>query len=562
VRRSIDSKREEDEAGGVILWCGAATRIYFLTLKLCSFVSPAASEMMAPERIRVGSTSSKSSKSSSAPSDYDDDILQPISKRRRVSQVSDDSLPPNACAAPSRISTQKTPPTDHPARSTKASSIPTVDISFEALNVSPWLIKSLSAMQIRRPTAIQKACIPEILKGRDCIGGSRTGTGKTVAFAVPILQHWAMDPFGIYAVVLTPTRELALQIYEQFQALGAPQSLKTVLVVGGTDMCPQAIALSQRPHVVVATPGRLADHILNSGRDTVAGLSRARMVVLDEADRLLNSSGSGSMLPDVEVCLSALPSSTIRHTLLFTATVTPEIRALKFRPNLKDRPPIFVSEINTENTTLQALIPSTLRQNYLQVPLKQKDSFLHALLFVQSIADLPSIIIFCNRIKTADLLHRILLALEHNVTSLHSKMPQSQRTKNLSSFRAQTARLLVATDVAARGLDIPSTKLVINYDVPRNPDDYIHRVGRTARAGRLGTSITFVGQRDVELVLAIEKRIGSRMSEWREEGVNVETRVTRGRLLKDVGEARMEALREVEGDKDVFGRRKKVLKRA
>ena len=119
----------------------------------------------------------------------------------------------------------------------------------------------------------------------------------------------------------------------------------------------------------------------------------------------------------------------------------------------------------------------------------------------------------------------------------------------------------MATDVAARGLDIPSTDLVINYDVPRNPDDYIHRVGRTARAGRTGTSVTFVGQRDVELVLAIEKHIGSQMSEWKEEGVNVETRVTRGRLLKDVGEARMEALRDVEGNKDVFGRRKKVLKR-
>lgn len=383
-----------------------------------------------------------------------------------------------------------------------------------------------------------------------------------MAFAVPILQQWAKDPFGIYAVVLTPTRELALQIYEQFQALGAPQSLKTVLIVGGTDIRPQAIALSQRPHIVVATPGRLADHIINSGRDTVGGLSRAKMVVLDEADRLLNSSGHGSMLPDVDICLSALPPSTYRHTLLFSATITPEVRALKSLPRPKDRPPIFISEVNAENNTPQALIPATLRQTYLQVPLTQKDSFLHALLSVPSIGELPSIIIFCNRTKTADLLHRILLFLGHQVTSLHSKLPQTQRTRNLSSFRAQSARLLVATDVASRGLDIPSTNLVINYDVPRDPDDYIHRVGRTARAERAGTSITFVGQRDVQLVLAIEKHIGSQMSEWKEEGVNVETRVTRGRLLKDVGEARMEAHRNVEENKDVFGWRKKVLKRA
>lgn len=501
--------------------------------------------------------------SSSETSDLRDELLRPRTKRRRLSQDTENSVfPQSSYRAPSRVSTQKKSSLDLPAESVLESIPPTVDSSFEALTVSPWLIKSLSAMQINRPTPIQRACIPEILKGRDCIGGSRTGTGKTVAFAVPILQQWAKDPFGIYAVVLTPTRELALQIYEQFQALGAPQSLKTVLVVGGMDLRPQAIALSQRPHVVVATPGRLADHILHSGHDTIIGLSRARVVVLDEADRLLHSSGPGSMLPDVDVCLSALPPSTQRLTLLFTATVTPEVRALKSLPRPRDRPPIFVAELNSQNAALQALIPAKLRQTYLQVPLTQKDSFLHALLSIQSIVDIPSVIIFCNRTRTADLLHRILLFLEHNVTSLHSKMPQAQRTKNLSSFRAQTSRLLVATDVAARGLDIPSTDLVINYDVPRNPDDYIHRVGRTARAGRSGTSITFVGQRDVELVLAIEKHVGGQMAEWNEEGVNVETRVTKGRLLKDVGEARMEALRDIEGNRDVFGRRKKVLKRA
>ena len=502
-------------------------------------------------------------RSSPPASDGEDELLQPPGKRKRVSEDSmSSSVPKQAYLAPSRIVVQGVQFPALAASSVNPSSVSAVESSFDALNVSPWLIKSLSAMQIKRPTAIQRACIPEILRGRDCIGGSSTGTGKTVAFAVPILQQWASDPFGIYAVVLTPTRELALQIYEQFQALGAPQSLKTVLVVGGTDMRPQAITLSQRPHVVIATPGRLADHILNSGRDTIAGLSRARVVVLDEADRLLNSSGPGSMLPDVGVCLSALPPSTQRHTLLFTATVTSEVRALKSLPRPIGRPPLFICEVDTEKSTLQALIPPTLKQTYLQVPLTQKDSFLHALLSVQSIMDLSSVIIFCNRTKTADLLHRILLALEHNVTSLHSKMSQSQRTMNLSSFRAQKSRVLVATDVAARGLDIPSTTLVINYDVPRDPDDYIHRVGRTARAGRFGTSITFVGQRDVELVLAIEKHVGSEMAEWKEDGVNVETRVTRGRLLKDVGEARMEALRKLEGNRDIYDRRKKKSKRA
>lgn len=418
-----------------------------------------------------------------------------------------------------------------------------------------------------------------------------------MAFAVPILQQWSIDPFGVYAVVLTPTRELALQIYEQFTALGAPQNLKIVLVTGGSDMKAQAVALSQRPHIVVATPGRLADHVMHSGAETIAGLSRSKVVVLDEADRLL-ASGPGSMLPDLNTCLSALPPSSNRLTLLFTATITPEVRALKDAPRGKDRPPVFVSEIvdtdapyglskSNDATGLDTsvatpnLLPPTLRQTYLQVPMTHKDAFLHVLLTVPSLSSPsktsnvpPSIIIFTNRTETADILHRTLLHLSHPVTSLHSSLPQIQRSSNLASFRSSKSRILIATDVASRGLDIPTVSFVINYDLPRNPVDYVHRVGRTARAGREGTAISFVGQRDVQLVLAIEEYLSgggegraqdleegaeepkkemARMEEWSEEGVNVETRVVRGRTLKDVAEARMEALREVEQGRDVGG---------
>jgi ATP-dependent RNA helicase DDX49/DBP8 len=513
---------------------------------------------MAPARLVSEPLSRAQSGSSS--SDSGEDLSRRAPKRRRVSQDQPMAAHTLRYDAPSRIirtapALDIAPPqrTLHPASTTET--------SFEALEVAAWLVHSMSAMEIKHPTPIQRACIPEILKGRDCIGGSRTGTGKTIAFAVPILQKWSEDPFGVYAVVLTPTRELALQIYEQFQALGAPQSLKTVLITGGTEMRPQAVALSLRPHVVIATPGRLADHVRTSGRDTIAGLSRARVVVLDEADRLL-ASGPGSMLSDVDICLSALPPAHDRHTLLFTATVTAEVRALKTLRREKGRPEVFVAEIDAENDSPRSLIPPKLKQTYLQVPMTHKDAFLHVLLSVDTISALSSIIVFCNRTKTADLLHRILLSLDYSVTSLHSRMPQSQRNKNLSDFRSSKARLLIATDVAARGLDIPDVVLVINYDVPRNPDDYIHRVGRTARAGRGGTSITFVGQRDVELILAIEQHVGSQMVEWKQEGVNVETRILKGRVLKDVGEARMEATRDVEANKDVFGRRKKVLKRA
>jgi ATP-dependent RNA helicase DDX49/DBP8 len=418
-------------------------------------------------------------------------------------------------------------------------------------------------MEIRNPTAIQKACIPEILKGRDCIGGSRTGTGKTMAFAIPILQKWSEDPHGIYAVILTPTRELALQIFEQFQAIGAPQSLKVCLITGGTESRPQAVELGRRPHVVVATPGRLADHVLTSGEETIAGLKRAKFVVLDEADRLLQS-GPGSMLPDVETCLGVLPETGKRQTLLFTATVTDEVRALKELPRPKDKLPIFITEISTEptpnsTTTPASLLPAKLKQTYLLVPLTHKDAFLHILLQTPANISLPSILIFTNRTKTADLLYRTLLALDHSCTALHSQLPQKQRAANLSAFRSQRARILIATDVAGRGLDIPLVQLVINYDLPRNPDDYVHRVGRTARNNRPGISVSFVGQRDVALVQAIEARTSSRMEEWVEEGVNVETRVTRGRVLKDVLEARLGSLREMEG-RDATGRRKRLKK--
>ncbi|RVX70519.1 hypothetical protein B0A52_05170 [Exophiala mesophila] len=590
-------------------------------------MTPSKSHSGEPSELESIATQSEHLPSSS--SDVDE-FPNPTPKRRRIatpnqahdrSSSSSSSSPPprkqqtNAAEIPSLSRVKPAPqPTDaFPHVSSAARHVPSshhTPTTFSSLSISPWLISSLRALSITKPTPIQASCIPAILQGRDCIGGSRTGSGKTVAFAVPILQQWSVDPFGIYALVLTPTRELALQIYEQFTALGTPQNLKTVLVTGGSDMKAQAVALSRRPHVVVATPGRLADHVLHSGTETIAGLSRSRVVVLDEADRLL-ASGPGSMLPDLNTCLSALPPPSNRLTLLFTATITPEVRALKDIPRGKDRLPVFVSEIVDADAhpgasksegiggvgnplATPSLLPPTLRQTYLQVPMTHKDAFLHVLLTVPSLSSPlkgsnvpPSIIIFTNRTDTADILHRTLLHLSHPVTSLHSSLPQSQRSSNLASFRSSKSRILIATDVASRGLDIPTVSFVINYDLPRNPVDYVHRVGRTARAGREGTAISFVGQRDVQLVLAIEEYLSrggedstrhteeggqgqekenARMEEWSEEGVNVETRVIRGRTLKDVAEARMEALREVEQGRDVSGwrgrRRKQKADRA
>ncbi|KAF2628087.1 DEAD-domain-containing protein [Macroventuria anomochaeta] len=421
-------------------------------------------------------------------------------------------------------------------------------LSFASIDVAPWLVASLASMEIKKPTGIQAACIPEILKGRDCIGGSRTGTGKTVAFSVPIMQKWAEDPVGIFGLIITPTRELAIQIFEQVKAISAPQSMKPILITGGADQREQAINLASRPHIVVATPGRLAEHIKTSGEDTICGLRRVKFVVFDEADRLLTP-GKGSMLPDLETCLSVVPPPTQRQTLLFTATVTPEVLALKEQPR-PGRPPIFVCEVDTEDLA----IPPKLQQKYIQTPVTHKECYLHVALETPENLK-KSVIIFCNRTKTATLLEYMLRLLDHRVTALHSGLKQSDRVNNLARFRAQAARILVATDVAARGLDIPEVALVINYDVPRDPDDYIHRVGRTARAGRVGTSITLIGQRDVELILAIEKRVGKKMEEYEEEGVSIEGRVVRD-ALKPVTEKKREAMLQIEEGRDVLGKRK------
>jgi len=320
-------------------------------------------------------------------------------------------------------------------------------------------------------------------------------------------------------------------------------------------MMTQAIALTKRPHIVIATPGRFADHIRSSRSETTESLKRLRYLVLDEADRLLAAAGPGSMLPDVEECLDAMPDKTRRQTLVFTATISPEVRALENMPRGPGQEPVFLCEVDTQIVA----IPESLHQTYLQVPGTRREYYLHVFLTTE-VNMQKSIIVFCNRNSTAEYLYHLLHLLEHRVTGLYSKLKQSQRTDNLGRFRATAARILVATDLAARGLDIPEVGLVINYDVPRDPDDYIHRVGRTARASRKGDAVTFVGERDVELVHAIEQRAGRPLVAWEEEGVNLEKRVTRD-ALKLVDGKKIEAQLEMEENREVGGKRKREKKK-
>ncbi|XP_008330306.1 putative ATP-dependent RNA helicase DDX49 [Cynoglossus semilaevis] len=371
---------------------------------------------------------------------------------------------------------------------------------FSSLGLSDWLIKQCQQLGISKPTPVQQNCVPAILEGRDCLGCAKTGSGKTAAFVLPVLQKLSEDPYGIFCLVLTPTRELAYQIAEQFRVLGKPLGLRDCIVVGGMDMVAQALELSKQPHIVVGTPGRLADHIRSSN---TFSMSRIQFLILDEADRLLEQ-GCTDFTKDLEEILGILPAK--RQTLLFSATLTDTLQELK---NIAMNKPFFW-ESKSETRTVEEL-----DQRYILTPEKVKDAYLvHLIQTFTDEHDDWSIIIFTNTCKTCQILTMMLRELNFPTISLHSMMKQKQRFANLAKFKASVYKILIATDVAARGLDIPAVQVVINHNTPGLSKIYIHRVGRTARAGRSGVSITLVTQYDIHLVHSIEEQIQTKLKEY------------------------------------------------
>ncbi|KAG2215996.1 hypothetical protein INT46_007056 [Mucor plumbeus] len=371
--------------------------------------------------------------------------------------------------------------------------------SFIDIGVEEWLSDTLKSMSIKEPTEIQRACIPPILAGKDVIGGAKTGSGKTAAFALPILQKLSEDPYGVFALVLTPTRELAFQIAEQFRVLGKGMGIKECVVVGGMDMMKQALELAKRPHVIIATPGRLRDHIRSSSG--AVDLRRCKFLVMDEADRMFTP----TFVPELEVILPLLPKQ--RQTLLFTATMTESILALRdAEEDASKRPFVHMCDMSTSTV-------NTLDQFYVFVPSQVRMVYLAHLLRTDDLKE-KSIIIFCGRCSTAELMTVMLKELGIRCTALHSEMSQQQRLDSLGKFRAEVIKILISTDVGSRGLDIPSVECVLNYDIPRDPTDYIHRVGRTARAGRDGKAISIVAEKDIQLIQNIEERINKKMEKY------------------------------------------------
>uniref|UniRef100_A0A673TVC8 RNA helicase n=1 Tax=Suricata suricatta TaxID=37032 RepID=A0A673TVC8_SURSU len=313
--------------------------------------------------------------------------------------------------------------------------------TFKDLGVTDVLCEACDQLGWTKPTKIQIEAIPLALQGRDIIGLAETGSGKTGAFALPILNALLETPRRLFALVLTPTRELAFQISEQFEALGSSIGVQTAVIVGGIDSMSQSLALAKKPHVIIATPGRLIDHLENTKGFNLRAL---KYLVMDEADRILNM----DFETEVDKILKVIPRD--RKTFLFSATMTKKVQKLQ-RAALKN--PVKCA-VSSKYQTVEKL-----QQYYLFIPSKFK----------------------------------------------------SKRLGSLNKFKAKTRSILLATDVASRGLDIPHVDVVVNFDIPTHSKDYIHRVGRTARAGRSGKAITFVTQYDVELFQRIEHLIGKKL---------------------------------------------------
>lgn len=388
--------------------------------------------------------------------------------------------------------------------------------SWTQLGLASWIQHACLAMGFKRPTPVQEQCIPSVLQGRDVMGCAETGSGKTAAFALPMLHRLSEDPYGIYGLVLTPTRELAIQIAEQFQALGAPLSLRHAVVIGGVSMVQQAVDLARRPHVVIATPGRLWDHLRGAAPPD---LSKARFLVLDEADRLF--------CDGFEKHLAAILTSMThprRQTLLFSATMTQSLEDLKALTRVQ--PVIF-------DLTRNRALPSSLQQQYLFMPAQVKMCYLVELLqklllggggggggsrhdddedrHSATRGTVKSAMVFVGTCQRCQEVAEVLLEAGLSTVSLHSVLSQKRRLAALGKFKSCLVRVLVSTDVASRGLDIPEVDLVVNFDLPRVPSDYVHRVGRTARAGRFGRAVSLVTQYDVSLVQSIEALTQSKM---------------------------------------------------
>eukprot|EP01117_Protostelium_nocturnum_P020370 TRINITY_DN9122_c0_g1_i1.p1 TRINITY_DN9122_c0_g1~~TRINITY_DN9122_c0_g1_i1.p1 ORF type:complete len:516 (-),score=234.42 TRINITY_DN9122_c0_g1_i1:55-1473(-) len=366
------------------------------------------------------------------------------------------------------------------------------NITFRDLGIDESLIEATVSMGFAKPRPIQIEAIPYALQGKDIIGLAQTGSGKTAAFALPILQELLKKPQPFFACVMCPARELATQISKHFEGLGSSIGVKSTVIVGGVDTMVQSLALAKRPHIIVGTPGRILWHLENTKGFSLASL---KFLVMDEADRLLNM----DFEEEINKLLTLLPRE--RRTFLFSATMTGKVQKLQ-RASLND--PVKI-EIASKYQTVERLV-----QNYLLIPAKYKDCYLA---YIVNEYSSNSIIIFASTRKDVQRLAFMLRNLGFSAIPLHGQLQQNQRYGSINKFSSGSSNILIATDVASRGLHM-KVDLVINYDIPNHAKDYIHRVGRTARGDKNGKAVSLVTQYDVELYQRIEELIKKKLDRF------------------------------------------------
>ena len=352
---------------------------------------------------------------------------------------------------------------------------------FYGLGIAPKLLEILWKLKFKAPTPIQRKSIPVAVEGKDIIGVAQTGTGKTLAFGIPLIQRLAQIK-GSKGLVIMPTRELALQAEEVLKLIGKPVGLRTCVIIGGASMQTQLRALKNNPHVIIATPGRLIDHL----EQRTINLSNVKVLVLDEADRMLDM----GFAPQIKRVLQTIPKD--RQTMLFSATMPSDIVGLA---SSYMKLPVRV-EIARPGTTAEHV-----SQELFVVNKEDKTKLLERILKEHR----GSVLVFTRTKYAAKRIARSVRNMGFTATEIHSERSLSQRRASLDGFKNGRYRIMVATDIAARGLDVKDIELVVNYDLPEHAEDYVHRIGRTGRAGQKGIAISIATPAQRKLVEEIEK---------------------------------------------------------
>ena len=410
--------------------------------------------------------------------------------------------------------------------------------SFEKMKLEKWILKIIKYLSYKEPTEVQKYVIPQILKDKSVIAISKTGTGKTASFCLPILSELSKNPFGLYSIILEPTRELVLQVEEKLKLFSTGFNLRMCSIIGGEDYTTQLKELDKIPHIIIATPGRLVSFLENNYIKLVDNL---RYFVMDEFDQLLDD----TIKPDIDKIITYLPDD--RITLFFSATIMQTKEELKKYLGKNNKDEIFYynnntdekiddiikdtninkeknkdndkddkdKEIKKKNKIIPLKIKNRINEDislkYILVPQKLKEHYL--LYLLRNRYKETNTLIFVNHVKQCDFLYNLCKLFEIKVSHLHSKMTQKNRREDLQKFKGSMTNILISTDLASRGLDIKQCDLVINFDIPLSSLTFIHRAGRTGRIGNKGLCISLVSQYDVEVLNGIEEDLNADFKE-------------------------------------------------